>query len=53
MTLIIGCCIFLIGLIDDIKNLSPNKKILFFILTLILLISIDDDMNIRNILYLH
>lgn len=50
MTLIIGCCIFfLIGLIDDIKNLSPNKKILFFILTLILLISIDDDMNIRNI----
>ena len=50
MTLIIGCSIFfLIGLIDDIKNLSPNKKIFFFILTLILLIFIDDDMNIRNI----
>ena len=31
MTLIIGCCIFffLIGLIDDIKNLSPNKKFYF------------------------
>jgi UDP-GlcNAc:undecaprenyl-phosphate/decaprenyl-phosphate GlcNAc-1-phosphate transferase len=50
MTLILGCSIFfLLGLIDDIKNLSPNKKIFFFIITLILLIFIDDDMNIRNI----
>lgn len=50
MALILGCSIFfLIGLIDDIKDLSPNKKIFFFIITLILLIFIDDDLNIRNI----
>lgn len=50
VTLIIGCSIFfLIGLIDDIKNLSPNKKIFFFILTLILLIFIDNNINIIDI----
>ena len=50
ISLILGCSIFfLIGLIDDIKNLSPNIKIFFFIITIVLLIFLDEEMNIRII----
>lgn len=50
ISLILGCSIFfLIGLIDDIKDLSPNIKIFFFILTIVLLIFLDEGINIRII----
>ncbi len=50
LSLVIGCSIFfLIGLIDDKKNLSPNIKIILFILTIIILMFIDNEINIETI----
>jgi len=50
ISLILGCSIFfLIGLIDDIKDLSPNIKIFFFVFVITVLIFLDEDINIRII----
>tara|TARA_B100001093_G_scaffold519987_1_gene611892 strand:+ start:16102 stop:17112 length:1011 start_codon:yes stop_codon:yes gene_type:complete len=49
-SLLLGCIIFfIIGFVDDKKNLSPNLKLIFFILTIVFLIWLDSEMNIQII----
>ena len=49
--LFISSCFFIIGLIDDKKNISANKKIALFIVLLLILLNIDRSLLI-DILYL-
>ena len=48
--LVIALSFFLIGFIDDKKNISPNIKIVFFFILILFSVSTDSDLYI-NILY--
>ena len=46
----ISLSFFLIGLVDDKKNISANRKIIFFFTLILIAVSIDNDLNLK-ILY--
>ena len=48
--MIVSLSFFLIGLVDDKKNISANRKILFFFTLILIAVSIDNDLNLK-ILY--
>ena len=48
--MIISLFFFLIGLVDDKKNISANRKIFIFFTLILIAVSIDSDLNIK-ILY--
>ena len=47
--LIIATLFYLIGLIDDLKNLAPNKKLLFLFISIIFVIYFFPDVNLEYI----
>ena len=48
--IIISLSFFLIGLVDDKRNISANRKIIFFLTLILIAVSIDNDLNLK-ILY--
>ena len=46
----ISLLFFFIGLVDDKKNISANRKIIFFFILILIAVSIDNDLDIK-ILY--
>jgi len=48
--MIVSLSFFLIGLVDDKKNISANRKIMFFFILILIAVSIDNNLNLK-ILY--
>ena len=49
MLILLGSLFYIIGLIDDLKNLKPNKKLLFLVISIILVIFLFPETKLEHI----
>jgi len=49
MLISLGTLFYIIGLIDDLKNLKPNKKLLFLVISIILVIFLFPEIKLEHV----